>query len=131
MCTAYQLAIISGILISFLLNYLLQSLPPWGWFNAALWNLGEWNWRWMFISGVVPSVIFFFLILKAPETPRYLYKCGQERKAMAILERIVGKEEANFEMKEIRISLEQPKASWKDLKNPGLRRALQGIGFLS
>ncbi len=129
MCASYQMSIVIGILISFLLNYLLQNLPPWVWFNATLSNLGEWNWRWMFISGVIPSVVFFFLVLKAPETPRYLYKCGREQEALAILERISGQAEAELEMKEIRVSLEHPKASWKDLKNPGLRRALT-VGFV-
>ena len=129
MCASYQMAIVIGILSSFLLNYLLLSQAPWEWFNATLYNLGEWNWRWMFISGVVPSVIFFVLIFRAPETPRYLFKCGREREALAILERIVGMKEADFEIKEIRISLEQPKASWKELKNPGLRRALT-VGFV-
>ena len=129
MCAAYQMAIVIGILVSFLLNYLLQGLPPWAWFNAAIFNLGDWNWRWMFISGVVPSIIFFFLILSAPETPRYLFKRGHDDQALAILERIVGRDEAELEMKEIRVSLEQPKASWKDLKDPGLRRALT-VGFV-
>ncbi len=129
MCASYQMAICTGVLASFLLNYLLQGIVPWAWFNTTFLNLGEWNWRWMFISGVIPSVIFFFLIFRAPETPRYLYKCGQEQEAMAILERINGKEEAEFEMKEIRVSLGKPKASWKDLKNPGLRRALT-VGFV-
>jgi SP family arabinose:H+ symporter-like MFS transporter len=129
MCASYQMAIVIGILISFLLNYLLRDFAPWVWFNTALCNLGQWNWRWMFISGLIPSMVFFFLILKAPETPRYLYKCGREREAMTILERISGKEEAALEMKEIRINLQRPNASWSDLKSAGLRRAL-AVGFV-
>ena len=129
MGASYQMSIVIGILISFLLNFLLQGLAPWQWFNATCCDLGEWNWRWMFISGVIPSVIFFFLVSNAPETPRYLYKSGREQEALAILERISGREEAEFEMKEIRVSLEHPKASWKDLRNPGLRRALT-VGFV-
>lgn len=128
MCASYQMAIVIGILASFLLNYLLQGLAPWEWFNATFFDLGAWNWRWMFISGVVPSVIFFYLIYKAPETPRFLYKSGREREALALLERIGGREEAEFEMKEIRRSLDRPGASWNDLKDPGLRRAL-AVGF--
>jgi SP family arabinose:H+ symporter-like MFS transporter len=129
MCTSYQMAIVMGILVSFLLNYLLQGLPPWDWFNSAICNLGEWNWRWMFISGVVPSVVFFLLVFEAPETPRFLFKSGHEQEAMALLNRISGQEEAEFEMKEIRASLDQPKASLKDLNSPGLRRALT-VGFV-
>ena len=129
LCTSYQLAIVVGILISFLLNYLLRSAPAWDWFNANLYNLGEWNWRWMFISGTLPSAVFYLLALRAPETPRYLFKCGKERESLAILERIGGREEAELELNEIRISLRQPKASWNDLKEPGLRRALR-VGFV-
>ena len=55
----YQLSIIIGILISYAINYLLR-------------NIGDSNWRWMFMSGAVPAMIFFLLLLRAPETPRYL-----------------------------------------------------------
>jgi SP family arabinose:H+ symporter-like MFS transporter len=129
MCASYQLAIVIGIFVSFLLNYLLRGVGPWQGFNAHLHDLGEWNWRWMFISGVVPSAIFFSLLSRAPETPRYLYKCGRKQEARDILERIGGRDEAAFEMKEIEASLAQSKASWAHLKNPGLRRALVA-GFM-
>ncbi len=41
----YQLTIVIGILISYLINYGLYGL--------------ENDWRWMFATGVVPSVFFF------------------------------------------------------------------------
>jgi MFS transporter, SP family, arabinose:H+ symporter len=129
LCTSYQMAIVIGILISFLLNYLLRDAMPWLWFNTALYDLGEWNWRWMFLSGILPSVVFCFLAVEAPETPRYLLQCGREPESRDILERISGKEEAEQEIREIRGSLEHPKASWKDLHHPGLRRALM-VGFV-
>jgi hypothetical protein len=32
----------------------------------------------MFMTGVVPSAVFFLLLLRAPETPRYLFLAGRE-----------------------------------------------------
>ena len=46
----YQLSIILGILISYAINYLLR-------------NIGGSIWRWMFITGAVPALVFFLLLL--------------------------------------------------------------------
>jgi len=128
MCACYQWSIVTGILISFLLNYLLRDAPAWGWFNSSVYDLGQWNWRWMFISGALPSVIFYGLLISAPETPRFLCKSGNEQKARDLLEKILGREEAEHEMKAIRTSLAAPKMSWSELKKPSLRRPLV-VGF--
>ena len=40
------------------------------------------NWRWMFITGVIPSAVFFVLLLRAPETPRYLFMAGRNAEAL-------------------------------------------------
>ena len=61
----YQLSIVTGVLISYLINY-------------ALHDIGEDNWRWMFLSGTVPSLLFFVLLFFVPETPRFLFKKGQK-----------------------------------------------------
>ncbi len=82
----------------------------------------------MFITGVVPSIVFFALLLLAPETPRYLLRVGNERKAFAILERITGKETAEFEISGIRASFLEKKSAWRDLWKPGIRRAVV-VGF--
>src|SRR5690349_17695706 len=81
MGTLYQMSIVVGILISYAINYLLR-------------DFGSTNWRWMFMTGVVPSVIFFGALLLVPETPRYLFMAGKEQEGIAILERIGGSESA-------------------------------------
>src|ERR1700691_745665 len=77
----YQMSIVTGILVSFCINYLLR-------------DMGADNWRWMFITGVVPSAIFFILLLRAPETPRFLALLGRRQEAFAIMERIGGRSSA-------------------------------------
>lgn len=128
MCACYQWAIVTGLLCSFSLNFLLRNAGPCDWFNRLVLDLGPWNWRWMLISGVVPAVVFYFLLLRAPETPRYLYKSGQESQARVILRKILGAEEAERELNEIRDSLAVPPVTWHELKAPGLRRPLT-VGF--
>ena len=116
MGTLYQLSIVIGILMSYCINYLLR-------------NAGAANWRWMFMTGVVPSAIFFLLLLRAPETPRYLFLAGREREGLAILERIAGRASAASEAVEIRASLAEKRYAWRDLLRPGVRRAVV-VGFV-
>ncbi|HEY7097413.1 MAG TPA: sugar porter family MFS transporter [Terriglobales bacterium] len=111
----YQLSIVTGILISFCINYLLRSAGP---------N----NWRYMFITGVIPSVLFFVLLLIAPETPRFLYRVGRHEDARRILQHIAGSENVAFEMNEIEASFQQKRGSWSHLLQPGTRRAVL-VGF--
>ena len=116
MGTLYQLSIVIGILISYVINYQLH-------------DVGAWNWRWMFISGIVPSVAFFALLLPAPETPRYLFKAGREKEAYDLLNRIDGHDRAVAELEQIRASLAVAGGSLKEFFSPGLRRAMV-VGFV-
>ena len=43
------------------------------------------GWRWMFGSGVIPSIIFILLLLTVPESPRWLASQKKHSEAMAIL----------------------------------------------
>jgi len=109
--TTYQMSIIIGILISYALNYLLR-------------NTGGNNWRWMFLTGVVPSAVFFLFVCIAPETPRFMAMKGREREALEVLERIGGRVEAQAQLDAIRRSLAVESRSWRGLLRPGVKRAL-------
>ncbi len=111
----YQFSIVSGILISYFINYQLHDIGP---------N----NWRWMFISGTVPSALFFILLFLVPETPRYLFKTGKADEAYKVLEKIGGKENADLEIEQIKKSLQATKASFKELFKPEMRRVML-VGF--
>jgi sugar porter (SP) family MFS transporter len=52
--------------------------------------LGLPAWRWMFLIGVVPSVVYGVLALSIPESPRYLVAKGELRQAADVLRRFVG-----------------------------------------
>lgn len=110
--TLYQMSIIVGILISFGLNYLLR-------------NLGANNWRWMFLTGVVPSAVFFLFVVMSPETPRFLAMKKREHDAFAVLERIGGRTNAHVQLDEIRASLQGEGRSWRGLLRPGVSHAVE------
>lgn len=111
MGTLYQLSIITGVIVSYGINYLLR-------------NTGPENWRWMFASGVVPSAIFLLLISLAPETPRYLTKSGKTEQAFTVLKRISGPATARAELAEIEASLLQRTSAARAFRRVGVRRAL-------
>ncbi|MCK5694669.1 MAG: sugar porter family MFS transporter [Bacteroidales bacterium] len=89
--TIYQLAITFGILVSYLVNFALHDV--------------ENNWRWMFATGLIPSIIFFIGLFFIPESPRWLVKAGFKEKGRLVLERIGGAEFAGREIAEIEKSL--------------------------
>jgi len=115
MGTLYQMSIVVGILVSHCLNYLLR-------------DVGSANWRWMFITGVIPSTLFFVLLFHAPETPRYLFMAARPREGFVVLQRIAGRDSANFEAAEIQAGLNQGRHTWRELLQPGIRRAVL-VGF--
>lgn len=110
MGTLYQLSIITGVIVSYGINYLLR-------------DTGAGNWRWMFLSGIVPSAVFLLLISLAPETPRYLARAGRGDQAFAVLERISGTVIARSELREIEASIADG-PSGNAFRRVGVRRAL-------
>ena len=83
----YQLAIVSGILGVFLLNWFIQSQ------GDHRWNV-ETGWRLMFGSLVIPASLFGVLLLFVPESPRWLYQAGRTDTALNVLSRLNGQQES-------------------------------------
>lgn len=111
----YQLFIVTGILISYMINYL-------------LYDIGVNNWRWMFASGAIPSVLFLWMLFVVSETPRFLYLKGKKEEALVVLERIGGKQLAHDEMEEIKKSINGNSVNFRMLLDPSLRKVLF-VGF--
>ncbi len=107
----YQMSIVTGILVSYGMNYLLR-------------DTGTNNWRWMFLSGVAPSAVFLLFIALAPESPRFLAMNGRVREAFLLLERIGGTNVAQIQIAEITATMHKDTKPWRGLLRPGVRRAL-------
>jgi len=118
----YQLGIVTGILLIYFVNMGIA-----GMYDQA-WNV-ETGWRWMFGSGLIPSLIFLFLLIPTPESPRWLAAQGKWGEATLILEKVNGKQNAAREINEIKQSLSASEAPFSDLLKSTLRKPLV-IGLL-
>lgn len=87
-----QLAIVSGILLSYGVNY-------------GLAGAGAENWRWMFASAAVPSAFFLAALFFVSESPRWLVRSGREGEAEQVLSRIEGRDSARAEIEAIRAAV--------------------------
>lgn len=114
----YQLGIVVGILLIYFVNAFIAGL-----YDEA-WNV-EFGWRYMFGSGLIPSLIFILLLYIVPESPRWLAKKNRWQQAERILQKINSPAQAAYELQEIQQSLQSVrKEPLSSLFKPGLRKAL-------
>ncbi|AYG02126.1 sugar porter family MFS transporter [Gryllotalpicola protaetiae] len=102
-----QLAITIGIFVALLSDFILNSAAG-NEATAALWfNLGAW--RWMFIVGVIPAIVYGYLALRVPESPRYLLLVGKRDEARGVFETIVPKDEVEGAVADIEKAIAEDK----------------------
>ncbi len=106
-----QMTIVSGILLAYLVNWLLSYLGP------------E-SWRWMFAFAALPSLAFFIALFFVPESPRWLTEAGRENEALAVLARVNGYNQAVVELEQIKEVIQEESGTLAELLQPGYRRAL-------
>jgi SP family xylose:H+ symportor-like MFS transporter len=83
----------------------------WGIANGqSLEWINEIGWRKMFLSETIPAALFGILLLLVPETPRYLALKNQDEKALRILTKINGLDEAKTILVDIKNSLQHKSA---------------------
>jgi SP family arabinose:H+ symporter-like MFS transporter len=118
--TLYQLGIVVGILAAVFVNMLIQRM------GDEAWNTST-GWRWMFLAGVVPAMLFGLMILPAVESPRWLMKMGQRDQAIEVLAKINGADVARSEAAEIENSLAIEEGHISELFTTFRRPLLLGI----
>jgi sugar porter (SP) family MFS transporter len=87
------------------------------------WNEAR-GWRWMFGSGVLPSLLFLGLLLVVPESPRWLTEQRREAEALTVLSRVGGAAHAQTELADIRAAIGRESGSLRQLFEPGMRIVL-------
>ncbi|NNN19724.1 MAG: sugar porter family MFS transporter [Acidimicrobiaceae bacterium] len=108
-----QLAITSGILTAYLVDYGLSYTQ---------------NWRLMFGLATIPAAALFVGMLFQHESPHWLISQGREEEARAVLHRVRASTDIEAEIIEVR-ELSKKKTTAKDLFNPAVRGMLT-VGVL-
>jgi sugar porter (SP) family MFS transporter len=110
-----QVALTTGIVISYLIDY---AFAP------------SQDWRWMFALAVIPAAAFGIGLFFIPDSPRWLAGRGHMDQARAVLKKIRSPEQMESEVKEIQSSVSQQKGDWSELFSKLLRSAMiVGIGL--
>jgi sugar porter (SP) family MFS transporter len=111
----FVVAILSGVLLSYIVNYLFSAYG---------------QWRLMFAVGLIPALSLFIGMFFLPESPRWLLKHGYADKAKEVLKRIRGSVDVEDELSSIKNVLKQAKPDWRDLISPVVKPALLlGLGL--
>ncbi|SFC91277.1 MFS transporter, SP family, xylose:H+ symportor [Zunongwangia mangrovi] len=105
MVSCNQLAIVTGMLVVYFVNYFIVQGQPEAW-------IADTGWRYMFLSEVIPAFLFFVLLLFMPKTPRFEVMKGNEEKAKTILDKLNVKSSSDRILSEIKNSFKTKKAHW-------------------
>jgi sugar porter (SP) family MFS transporter len=113
----YQFALTLGIALADLIGY---------WFAASQ------GWRWMFGFGLVPAVLFLFMVLTVPESPRWLFVQNRLAEAESVLKSYTDEAGARLLLEDIRVSLmTKMERRWSALWSPAVRGSLFiAVGFM-
>jgi sugar porter (SP) family MFS transporter len=113
----YQFALTSGIALADLIGY---------------WFAGPQGWRLMFAFGLIPAVLFLFMVLTVPESPRWLVAQNRVAEAESVLKSYTDEAGASLLLEDIRVSLmTKMERSWSALWSPAVRGSLFiAVGFM-
>lgn len=128
MVSLNQLAIVFGILLAQIVNWVIARPVPAG-FTAhdilVSWN-GQWGWRWMFAVTAIPSACFLITSFLVPESPRWLAAKGRIEQAAQVLERLGGRAYAKQVVDDLSIEAQTPghRTAFADLFSGGMGKVL-------
>jgi sugar porter (SP) family MFS transporter len=113
----YQFALTSGIAVADLVGY---------------WFAGPQGWRLMFAFGLLPALLFLFMVLTVPESPRWLYAQNRLAEAESVLKSYTDEAGARLLLEDIRVSLlTKMERRWSALWSPAVRGSLFiAVGFM-
>lgn len=117
-----QLAIVLGILIAFISNY----------YIANTFISSHSHWRYMLAAALLPSLIFFILLLLIPESPRWLVIKNKLLPAKKIFNDIFGSHSAETELSFViaDVQKDSTKTRFKELFSPRYKKVvIIGIVF--
>lgn len=98
-----QFAIVFGMLISYLANFMIARMGDATWLDAL-------GWRYMFSVEAIPAVLFFVMLLFVPESPYWHLLKGKTEEARKTLYSLMPKPKAETFLKEVHGTLNNKSA---------------------
>ncbi|GAB2449407.1 SP family sugar:H+ symporter-like MFS transporter [Conyzicola lurida] len=98
-----QLAITIGIFAALLSDAVFAEWA--GGAGQELW-LGLEAWRWMFLAGIVPAVVYGLIALKLPESPRFLVLKGRDDDARGVFAKLWPNDDVERAIRDMRAGIE-------------------------
>ncbi|MCQ2153754.1 MAG: sugar porter family MFS transporter [Bacteroidales bacterium] len=124
----YQLAVTMGLLLAYLVNYLILSNGEGAQFSSPFLQhyFSDQMWRGMLGSESVVTVLFLLIAFFIPESPRWLIVRGRYDEAMTVFGRLrTTVEGAAEEFDATRASVSgEVRSEWRALLEPGIRKAV-------
>ena len=122
-----QLAITTGIFAALLSDALFANSA--GGADEPLW-LGIDAWRWMFLAGAVPAVVYGWIAYTLPESPRFLVFKGKEDEARKVFQTIAPSEDTDRHIREIQSAIEEDKLAGQKGSLRGKVFGLQAVVWI-
>ncbi len=136
MVSLYQLSITLGILLAFLVDWIVlnQAGDKAGIISGSDVGLWDWLfveelWRGMFGTEIPIAILFLVLLSFVPESPRWQVVNGKAEAAFSTMVKIGGREQAEVQMEEMKQASKVETQGIKELFKPYLRRPFL-IGIL-
>ena len=136
MVSLYQLSITLGILLAFLVDWIVLNQAG---SNAGIisgtevsfwdWLFVEELWRGMFGTEIPIAILFLVLLLFVPESPRWQVVNGKEEEAYTTIVKLVGTSQAEAQLAEMKEASKEETQGFRELFKPYLRRPFL-IGIL-
>ena len=127
MVSLYQLAVTLGLLLAYLVNWLILKNSSSNLSSGFLnWVFVDQMWRGMLGSETIVALLFFAIIFFIPESPRWLLVKGRSDEALKVFCRLKADEEgAAEEFRNTSASINsEVKSEWALLKNKGMVKAV-------
>jgi MFS transporter, SP family, galactose:H+ symporter len=116
--TAYQLAVVSGLIVGYLTGYLLA---------------GSHSWRWMLGLASVPALLLLPLVIRMPETARWYLLKGRVDDARRAMLRVEPTADVDDQLADIGRALSEGSGGFSEMLRPPYLRAtvfVVVLGFL-
>ncbi|MEM9821848.1 MAG: sugar porter family MFS transporter [Bacteroidota bacterium] len=133
MVSINQLNIVLGFSAAYFANYFIlqASHSDAAWVQQLM--IDQHTWRWMLGLELLPALLFFFLVMRVPESPRWLLMNGFEAEASAVVAQINGRATGAATLQSIQQSIQddqhREKAHWSELFKPAMKLVL-AIGLV-